>query len=102
MQTQQKQPSKESKKLKYLYGPAAVEFGETNTGSWRIERPVIDFTSCSKCGICAMFCPADIVTIDKEKEACVEMDMRYCKGCGICANECPKHCITMVDERGEA
>lgn len=84
-----------------LYGPVGNVFTANNTGSWRLERPKVDFAACIKCGTCARFCPVDIITIDKEAEACVRMDWEYCKGCGICANECPKKCIEMVPERGE-
>ena len=101
MPTQQNKLSKQPKKRKYLYGPVAVEFAEANTGSWRIVTPKVDFDSCSACGICAMHCPADVITIDKEKDICVEIGLYYCKGCGICANVCPKKSITMVDERGD-
>ena len=64
-----------------------------------MERPVIDFKNCSKCGTCAMFCPTNAINVDKEREECVIIMWDYCKGCGICANECPKKCMIMADER---
>ena len=86
---------------KKLYGPVALEFTANHTGAWRLERPEVDYKNCVKCGTCQRYCPADIVTIDKNSEECVKMDWNYCKGCGICANECPKKCISMVPERSD-
>lgn len=82
-----------------MQGPCAMEFVAGNTGSWRLERPVVDHEVCVKCGICAMYCPANVIDADKERTEGVTIDMGYCKGCGICANECPKGAILMVDER---
>ena len=81
-----------------LYGPVALIYTAANTGSWRLERPVVDYETCVACGTCQKFCPADIITIDKEKTEKVSMNWEYCKGCGICANECPKKCIEMKPE----
>jgi pyruvate ferredoxin oxidoreductase delta subunit len=95
------QPEKHTKKLKSckVLGPVATIFDSSNTGSWRIERPVVRYEDCTKCGTCARYCPANIIDIHRDKEECVIIDYYYCKGCGICANECPKSCIEMVDER---
>ena len=82
-------------------GPCASIFSSLNTGSWRTERPQVDFDHCVKCGTCAMYCPANVITIDKGAAKCVSFMWAYCKGCGICANECPKSCITMVEEKEE-
>ena len=100
MQQQQERPAKRQERCNVL-GPVANIFASANTGSWRLERPVVDFASCIKCGTCARFCPVGIITVDKEKAECVTFDWNYCKGCGICANECPKQCITMQPERSE-
>lgn len=102
--TQKQQETAMNKQTKYkLQGPCAYLFISGNTGSWRLERPVVDFSLCIACGICAMYCPTNVISVDKEKnkqkEKCITVLWDYCKGCGICANECPKHCIEMVDER---
>jgi 2-oxoacid:acceptor oxidoreductase delta subunit (pyruvate/2-ketoisovalerate family) len=100
MQKQQETHMKTLKKYNFL-GPCASIFASSNTGSWRLERPQVDFSKCVKCGICSMNCPCDVITIHKDREECVTFLWDYCKGCGICANECPRNCITMVSERGE-
>ena len=82
-----------------VYGPVATIFDSSNTGSWRLVRPVVNYEHCKKCGICEKFCPLNIITIYKDREECVFIDFDYCKGCGICANECPNNCIDMVNER---
>lgn len=82
-------------------GPVATIFTAVNTGSWRQERPVVDFEKCIKCGICVNVCPVNIVKIEKGQQQCIAINLDYCKGCGICANECPKNCICMVSERGD-
>lgn len=87
---------------KNLLGPVATIFTSTNTGAWRIVRPVVNQEQCSLCGTCQKYCPTDVVEIVKnETPKGVFFDFNYCKGCGICANVCPKKCITMAPERGE-
>lgn len=98
MSMQQEKPMSTPKKRRIL-GPCSLVFGAANTGSWRLERPVVDAESCVRCGTCARSCPANIITIHKEGPNPVEIDWRYCKGCGICVNECPKKCMKLVDER---
>lgn len=101
MQKQQEQHMIESKKYR-VFGPVATVYGSSNTGSWRLERPEVNFEACIKCGTCAKYCPVNIIDIVKDQAECVVFDFDYCKGCGICANECPVKCISMVPERGEA
>jgi len=69
------------------------------TGDWRSQRPTYDFTKCTKCGICANFCPEPCIY--PNQEGYFEADLFYCKGCGICARECPTGAITMVVEEEE-
>ncbi|MBE0576550.1 MAG: 4Fe-4S binding protein [Desulfuromonadales bacterium] len=71
------------------------------TGSWRVERPVIDMSSCipaktgkHACHLCWLLCPDNVVS--KEIEPAI--DLEYCKGCGICAQECPVQAISMVPD----
>ena len=71
------------------------------TGSWRVERPVIDYSRCTPaktgrhaCHLCWLYCPDAVV--GKELEPTINLE--YCKGCGICAEECPVKAIRMVPE----
>ena len=71
------------------------------TGSWRVERPIIDLEKCtpakkkkSICHLCWLYCPDAVVSKDIEPT----IDLEYCKGCGICAEECPTNAISMVEE----
>ena len=68
-----------------------------DTGSWRVNRPVLDQEKCNYCGLCALYCPPQCV-IDKGEH--YEVNLSFCKGCGICATECPRKAISMVPEGG--
>jgi pyruvate ferredoxin oxidoreductase delta subunit len=68
------------------------------TGDWRSQRPTYDFSKCTKCGLCYVFCPEGCISQNAEEY--FEADIFYCKGCGICAEECPTGVITMVEEEG--
>lgn len=83
-----------------ILGPVATEFTAMKTGSWRIERPVVEISSCSSCGTCERYCPANVVTVEKKPEKAVLFDYEYCKGCGICTEVCPKGSISMIPEAG--
>jgi pyruvate ferredoxin oxidoreductase delta subunit len=72
-----------------------------NTGSWRVERPIINMELCTpakkqkaSCHLCWLYCPDGVISKDLEPEIRLE----YCKGCGICAEECPTKAIDMVAE----
>ena len=80
-------------------GGIATEPGSAKsykTGDWRSQRPTYDFTKCTKCGLCAVFCPEGCIAINKEGN--FEADLYHCKGCGICAEECAPKVIKMVPE----
>ena len=90
--------SKEKKKQeKLLPGAVIIEPGstvQTETGSWRSLKPIIDEKKCTGCGICLLYCPDMAINGKKPPK----IDYKYCKGCGICANECPVKAIIMVQE----
>ncbi len=74
-----------------------------HTGSWRVLRPVIDYTKCTPaktgklaCFYCWLLCPDGVIA----KRLRPEIDLEYCKGCGICAEECPTGAISIVEESG--
>lgn len=100
------QTDQDTGNTKTVYGPCALIFCSTETGTWRIVRPVVDGERCVACGICEKHCPTAVMTTQKDESSSekkprgtVDIDLMYCKGCGICANVCPKDSIAMVDER---
>lgn len=66
------------------------------TGSWRIFRPEINYSKCTRCTLCWVYCPDAAIT--RQEDDSPKIDYDYCKGCGICANECPTRAITMQRE----
>jgi len=68
------------------------------TGTWRVERPVINYSKCIKCGLCWLYCPDNVIEIVEGSAEYVKIDYDYCKGCGICSNVCPTKAISMVPE----
>ena len=64
------------------------------TGDWKTFTPIRDPGKCTRCLICALFCPDGAILWRPEK-ADIEFDLKFCKGCGICANECPTRAIEM-------
>ncbi len=66
------------------------------TGSWRTFRPIVDYSKCTRCTLCWIYCPD--AAISRRDDDSPEIDYDYCKGCGICANECPVKAITMKRE----
>ena len=90
------------RRFKVLTSASTSGVGDAGrTGSWRVERPVINLERCSPaktgkhvCHFCWLYCPDNVVSKDIEPK----IDLEYCKGCGICAEECPVQAITMVPD----
>lgn len=66
------------------------------TGTWRLYRPEISLEKCTRCGICWLYCPDDVISWKPREYP--KIDMEYCKGCGVCADVCPVGAIEMVLE----
>ena len=66
-----------------------------DTGTWRVERPILDKQKCNYCGLCALYCPPQCL---KDMGDHFSPDLEFCKGCGICAKECPRNAFSMVAE----
>jgi len=65
--------------------------------STRTQRPVVNFSTCTKCTLCWLNCPD--AAFDVTVEGTYDTDLEACCGCGICEEICPvKDCITMVNE----
>jgi pyruvate ferredoxin oxidoreductase gamma subunit len=66
------------------------------TGDWRVMRPVIDLSRCTRCWICFVNCPDGAIALTAENVP--QIDYSVCKGCMLCAEECPIHVIESVRE----
>lgn len=63
----------------------------------RTERPVVNFSTCTKCTLCWLNCPD--ASFDVTPDGTYDANLNACCGCGICEAICPvKNCITMVSE----
>ncbi len=69
---------------------------KNRTGLWRTERPIINRELCSRCMLCNIYCPENVINNDSESYP--EIDYEHCKGCLICAEICPSHAIEKTDE----
>lgn len=66
---------------------AAGNSAERQTGTWRVERPEIDYDICTRCGICFVRCPDGAISLNEEGYPVIDYD--HCKGCMECWDQCP-------------
>ncbi len=59
-------------------------------------RLEVDSSWCKGCGICAAFCPKNILELQQEKIVVTDRDA--CLKCGICEGLCPDFAIYLVKE----
>jgi len=82
-----------------LAAPSVLHTGNAiarQTGSWRVERPVIDTDVCTRCGLCFVRCPDGAIALDDEGFPVIDYD--HCKGCMICHQICPLQAIESIKE----
>jgi len=62
------------------------------------ELPQIEVNQdlCSGCGICAVVCSYDAITMEQSEKGLVSViDEFKCKRCGVCSAACPANAINL-------
>ncbi len=67
-----------------------------HTDGWRVARPVVDASRCTRCLLCFVLCPEGAIALAPDHLPLIDYD--HCKGCLICARECPPHAIDELRE----
>lgn len=58
------------------------------------QTAVIDYSSCTHCGVCLDLCRFDAISNSNGK---IEISETSCDGCKLCSRVCPHNAITMVN-----
>ncbi|MCX6182896.1 MAG: NADH-quinone oxidoreductase subunit I [Bacteroidetes bacterium] len=100
------------KKATLKYPEVQKEFAPVYRGKHVLKRDEKGAENCTACGLCAVACPAEAITMTaaerkkgeegkyrEEKYAAVyEINMLRCIFCGLCEEACPKEAIFLTDE----
>ncbi len=99
------------KKVTIQYPEQKREFAPVFRGQHVLKRDENGAERCTACGLCAVACPAEAITMTaaerkpgeenlyrEEKYASVyEINMLRCIFCGLCEEACPKEAIFLTD-----
>jgi len=99
------------KKVTNKYPDTVREFTPVYRGVHVLKRDEQGRENCTACGLCAVTCPAEAITMTaaerkpgeenlyrEEKYAAVyEINMLRCIFCGLCEDACPKDAIYLTD-----
>jgi len=94
------------------YPEQTREFSEVYRGKHVLKRDENGAERCTACGLCAVSCPAEAITMvaDERKKgeeklyreekyaAIYEINMLRCIFCGLCEEACPKQAIFLTKE----
>ena len=98
------------KKATIQYPEQVREFSPVYRGQHMLKRDELGRENCTACGLCALSCPAEAITMvasertadekhlyREEKYASIyEINMLRCIFCGLCEEACPKDAIYMT------
>ena len=101
-----------SKKATIQYPEQKRYFAPVYRGHHILKRDEVGAERCTACGLCALACPAEAITMEaaerkpgeeklyrEEKYAAVyDINMLRCIFCGFCEDACPKAAIFLEDK----
>jgi len=99
------------RKVTLKYPEEQREFSKVYRGMHVLKRDEEGRENCTACGLCAVSCPAEAITMEaaerldgeenlyrEEKYAAMyEINMLRCIYCGLCEEACPKDAIYLTD-----
>ncbi|MCO5230335.1 MAG: NADH-quinone oxidoreductase subunit I [Chitinophagales bacterium] len=99
------------KKVTFIHGKDIRNYSSTYRGLHVLKRDDEGRERCVACGLCAVACPAEAITMvaaerqpgeehlyREEKYAAIyEINMLRCIFCGLCEQACPKEAIYLTD-----
>lgn len=102
-----------TRKVTVKYPEQTREFSPVYRGQHMLKRDELGRENCTACGMCAVACPAEAITMTaaerkpgeenlyrEEKYASVyEINMLRCIFCGLCEEACPKDAIYLTESK---